>query len=117
VTLFASNPIAPSDLRKANQLAKSATATWLAGWAGPLVLIALTSSGGGEMAMLGAFAGFLFMAVVGIAATIISARLAWRARALDPSSRLAKIAIGLNVLSALYVLGVVGFIVLLQVLR
>jgi hypothetical protein len=113
VTLFESNPIDPSELKKANRLAKSAAGTWLAGWVGPIVLVALTSSGGGEMAML----GFLFMAAVGIASTIISVRLAWRALGLDPGSLLAKLTIGLNLLSALYVLGVVGFIVIIQILR
>ena len=113
MTLFQPNPVEPGDIHEATRLARRSAAVWFGGCVLlPLALGGLFGSGSGEMAMLGGFYWLIGVVIACAFATAISIRLALRALSLDPSAGTAKIALGLNALSILYVVFVIPIVIL-----
>ena len=113
MTLFQPNPVEPADVQLATRLARRSAGVWLGACVVlPLVLGGLFGSGGGEMAMLGAFYWLIGVVVFCVVGTAIGIRLALRALSLDPGSGTATVVLGLNALSILYVVFVIAVVIL-----
>jgi hypothetical protein len=108
--LFASS-IDVADLAEAGRLSRRSAGAWLAGGLPPLLLALVSGPQRGEMAALGAVAILAVGLVSGTAGTAISLRFARRALDLDPTCTTARVMSILSVLSALWILVVVGLIV------
>ena len=108
--LFASS-IDVEDVAEAGRLSRRSVAAWLGGGVPPVLLALVSGPSRGEMAALGAVAILAVGLVSGTAGTVISLRLARRALDLDPTSGAARAMTVLSVLSALWILVVVGLIV------
>lgn len=99
----------PAVIDEAARLARRAAITWLVGWILPSALLILVfGSQSGEMATLGASFILVSALLFGTTASVISFRLATKARRLDRTSRLAQAVVGLNVVSLLWALIVGG---------
>lgn len=108
--LFASS-IDVADLAEADRLSRRSVGAWLGGGLPPLLLALVSGPQRGEMAALGAVAILAVGLVSGTAGTVISLRLARRALHLDSTCTTARVMLILGVLSALWILVVVGLTV------
>jgi hypothetical protein len=107
--IFNAKSLDPAVIDEAARLARRAAITWFVGWLLPAAALILAfGSQSGEMAALGASFILATALLFGTTASVISFRLATKARRLDRGSRLAKAVVFLNVVSLLWALIVGG---------